>query len=532
MGGRSNLAFRHRGLALSRSIGPLAVLPWVVILLALAAPAQAAFPGANGKIAFESSNGIEVVNPDWTGHAILPGGGRDPAWSPNGLKIAFTRDVVGNAEIFVANADGSGQTQLTINPANDYGPTWSPDGSKIAFTSTRSPFGIYVMNVDGSNPTHLSGLGSEPEWSPDGTKIAFVTFVGSGEFIHTMNPDGSGAAQVSHQGSGDFDCLPYEGSDQWPDWSPDSQKIIFAHSDLDVECEFVETEIRTVNRDGTGQQHFLGGFDSNTGSAAWSPDGRQVVWVPPSGCFCLAIQDLFGPGYSESPGYSPDGEIDWQSLRPPGYARPKGAQPTQVTLVPAYKPCTSPNASHGAPLDSASCSPPVQASDYLTVGTPDANGAVANSNGLVTFRSICNPPAPHPVGLCTDPGEQADAELTASLTDVRNKAGLTDYAGELRMATSIRITDRFNGAGGVHPATATDTPFGFTFACLPTSDGSIGSTCSAQTTADAVLPGIVLEDKRAVWMLGKVEVYDGGADGDTDTAGDNTVFAEQGLFVP
>ena len=54
----------------------------------------------------------------------------------------------------------------------------------------------------------------------------------------------------------------------------------------------------------------------------------------------------------------------------------------------------------------------------------------------------------------------------------------------------------------------------------------------AQTSADAVMPGIAREGKRAVWELGKVQVYDGGADGDADTTGDNTLFMEQGLFAP
>ena len=62
--------------------------------------------------------------------------------------------------------------------------------------------------------------------------------------------------------------------------------------------------------------------------------------------------------------------------------------------------------------------------------------------------------------------------------------------------------------------------------------GPAGGTCSAATTADAVAPGVVLEGMRAVWQLGQGRVFDGGADGDADTADDNTLFAVQGVFAP
>ena len=131
------------------------------------------------------------------------------------------------------------------------------------------------------------------------------------------------------------------------------------------------------------------------------------------------------------------------------------------------------------------------------------------------------------------PGEQGDLALTASLTEVRNDtAGLNDYSGELRVTVPVRLTDRFNGAGNVHPGTAADFTLGFNMACATTPDGTVGSTCSAQTTADAVMPGLVVESKREVWTVGSIRVYDGGSYGDADTAGDNTLFAEQGLFAP
>ena len=62
--------------------------------------------------------------------------------------------------------------------------------------------------------------------------------------------------------------------------------------------------------------------------------------------------------------------------------------------------------------------------------------------------------------------------------------------------------------------------------------GTQGSTCNVATTADAVLADVVREGKRAVWGISSFELYDGGADGDAGTTGDNTLFAVPGLFVP
>ena len=82
-----------------------------------------------------------------------------------------------------------------------------------------------------------------------------------------------------------------------------------------------------------------------------------------------------------------------------GYPRPKGARPLRVSLVPAYRECTSPNAQHGPPLAYPSCNPPAQQSGTLTVGTPDANGFSANSVAFVRFAVDRGTPPRRPTRL-------------------------------------------------------------------------------------------------------------------------------------
>ena len=202
-----------------------------------------------------------------------------------------------------------------------------------------------------------------------------------------------------------------------------------------------------------------------------------------------------------------------------GYPRPAGASPFRVALVPAYNACPpgSANRTHGPPLEHASCSPPAQSSGFVTIGSPDANSAPVQSRGLAAVRSWRR------VTSCS----------RASITDVRNKSGLADYAGELQARVTLRITDKVNGGSLTESGTLGDRTFAFTLPCSPTGGAAnVGSTCSVQTGANAVVPGIVQSGKRAIWQMSQAEVLDGGPDGDVDTPTGNTVFARQGIFVP
>jgi predicted acyl esterase len=236
---------------------------------------------------------------------------------------------------------------------------------------------------------------------------------------------------------------------------------------------------------------------------------------------------LGGLVQSPAPKVLPPGYTLARDFAPAAYPRPKGATPTAVALVPAFQPCSAPNDAHGAPLSSGSCFPTAQASSNLTVGTPDSNGRAAGSVGRASFAAV-------PDNRLT-PVDEADVRIAVSITDVRRVGDLTDYTGELEGRTLLRITDRANGTGD-EAATVSDLPLRETLTCAATSGGDQGATCSVVTTVNSLFPApsasAVQSGRRAVWELGTIEVYDGGADGLAGTTGDNELFARQGLFIP
>jgi hypothetical protein len=212
------------------------------------------------------------------------------------------------------------------------------------------------------------------------------------------------------------------------------------------------------------------------------------------------------------------------------HPHPQGASPSYFALVPAYKACTAPNRTHGAPLSFPSCSPPVQLSLYLTVGTADSNGAAARSIGHIAYRVKDVPP------------EDVFAEM--SITDVRctpatdpavctsaNAQDGPDYSGQLQPQFIFRLTDHFNGPSVNEAATMFDVPFPVNAACTNTSDTSIGGRCTADTTLNAIVPGSIKDGQRMNMELGQIRVFDGGADGNPNSP-ESTLFAVEGTFVP
>lgn len=181
----------------------------------------------------------------------------DPAWSPDGTRMAFASGYRDAEHVYVMDAEGGDPTRLTDAGSVNAAPTWSPDGARIAFVTNRDGnLEIYVMNADGSDPVNVTrhpGADTDPAWSPDGALIAFSTGRDGGADIYVMRPDGSDPVSVTRSQGHDYD----------PAWSPDGTRIVFA-------------------RDGFGDDIFVVGADGSrpTKLTSQRDRDRSPTWLP------------------------------------------------------------------------------------------------------------------------------------------------------------------------------------------------------------------------------------------------------------
>jgi Tol biopolymer transport system component len=281
------------GLLLAVAAGVL-----VLTLVAVEKPAEAAFPGENGRIAFVGASHnntwsqIYTMLPDGTDVTQLtndapPIYSTMPTWSPDGTKLAVIRVSLDGStfdEIWVLDIENGQETRLYDHgaPSQIIDLAWSPDGTKLAFSVLDDPYSqcgdIYVIDsADGSGLTNLTNTPQceqHFDWSPRGDQIVFTNWAGPTDDspdLWVMDADGSNRTEL-------YVPPTSVGS---PDWSPDGTRIVF--SVYNLETAFNDLDIYVINADGSGLTNL-----TNTASTpqkaeievdpAWSPDGTKIVY--------------------------------------------------------------------------------------------------------------------------------------------------------------------------------------------------------------------------------------------------------------
>ena len=430
-------------------LGRTSTLAAVAALAVSVGPAQAAFPGTNGRIVFSSDRDGETdvytmaadgSNP--TRLTTAAGVDDYPMWSPTGTKVVFSSWREGVSKIFTMNVDGTGQTRVTDLPVapfrqGDEEPSWSRDGFRIAFRSDRElGFAhIWAVNPDGSNLARLTSVGENlnPVWFPGVDTIAFTSDRdGGGDWeIFTMNSFGG---NVQQRTTNDY-------LDSNPDWSPDGRKLAFQSFDDGADFDIW---VLDLNSGALTQLTTDSAFDT---APAWSPDGTRIAFQSNrDGDWEIYTMNADGSGVEQlTHNTAADRVPDWQPLGGGGSQRDT-TPPTMILPGPLPEDATSLagvaitfNVSARDAVDPnprVTCSPASGAT--FPIGTTTVTCTASDASGNTTTGSF------------TVTVRGAGAQIQRLLNEVIGASGLTPTQKEYLRTILERLLVGFDPSNQTH----------------------------------------------------------------------------------
>lgn len=225
----------------------------------------------DGHIRFERLHGKEpfsyIMNGDGSDvhRDTSVAGMRIGLWSPDGKKVIFYKEGDTSGDIYLASADGTGESKL---PFFAWNMDWSPDGTKLVYQYGRPNSDIFVYSFETGKMDHVvddPSFDADPSFSPDGNRIAFVSGRDGNAEIYSQNLDGTDLQRLTN----------HPARDAFPTYSPDGTQIVFNSNREDEKLD-----VYIMNADGSRVRRLTNGpGDEEAFPGAWSPDGTRLFFA-------------------------------------------------------------------------------------------------------------------------------------------------------------------------------------------------------------------------------------------------------------